>query len=408
MSAARIYGVVIGMAAMFVTARFLGPEGRGVLATIVAWVTLTATMAGLSLGEVSQHRLQKRYRTDWLPEILGTMVFFAVTLSALAGLIVFALYRATDGALISGLPTVVVVVAFIALPLMIWDDYAQYLLFAVGKARTFNIMQMVGGTIGLGSIVLLLVVFGLGVLGALVAQIFTQALMSLVSLVALTRAAAGRLVVSLREAREMAGGALRLHVNTIGVILLAHTDTLMLNHLATTSEVGWYQLGYQLILVMLIVPQAGSMILYSRMAEVGPDQLWVEQKKLIIQVLGLMVLLSSVAYFAAPLAVALLAGAAFEPSVSVFRWLLPVLLGMSLAQLMAPQWIARGIFIPTSILTICAAIANAGLNYLWIPAHGMIGAVWATLVSYFGLVVIVQLSFAVWCDTKHQAVRTGP
>lgn len=390
---------------MFITARLLGPEGRGVLATIVAWVSLIATVAGLSLGEVSQHRIQQRGRPDWLPEILGTLVFFAVVLSALAGLIVFVLYQTTGGALISGVPTLVVVLAFLALPLMVWDDYAQNLLFAAGRARTFNIMQIVGGTIGLGAIVLLVVVYGLGVLGAILAQLFTQTLMSTASLVVLIRNAAGRLVVSLREARGMAGGALRLHVNTIGVILLAHTDTLMLNHLTTTSEVGWYQLGYQLMIVMLIVPQAGSMILYARMAEVGPDLLWVEQKKLIVQVIGLMVLLSVIAYFIAPLAVIWLAGPAFEPSIKVFRWLLPVLLGMSLAQLMAPQWIARGIFVPTSVLTICAAIANVVLNYIWIPTYGMMGAVSATLVSYFGIVVVVQVFFAVWCDTKHRTLR---
>lgn len=392
---------------MFITARLLGPEGRGVLATVGAWVSLIAALAGLSLGEVSQHRIQGRNRRDWLPEFLGTLIFFAVVLSALSGLVAFVLYRATGGALISGVPSMVVVVAFLALPLLVWDDYVRNLLFAAGKARTYNIMQVVGGTIGLGATLLLLVGFGLGVLGALLAQLLSQTFVAIVALLALTRAAAGRIVVSWREAREMVGGALKLHANTIGTILLVHTDTLMLNHLATTSEVGWYQLSYQLTVIMLIVPQAGSMILYSRMAEIGPDQLWEEQKRLIIQVLGLMTILSVIAYFAAPVVVIWLAGPAFEPSVKVFRWLLPILLGMSLAQLMAPQWIARGIFIPTSVLTICAAIANAVLNYVWIPAYGMMGAVSATLVSYFGIVVLVQMLFAVWCDTRHRALQRG-
>jgi O-antigen/teichoic acid export membrane protein len=36
----------------------------------------------------------------------------------------------------------------------------------------------------------------------------------------------------------------------------------------------------------------------------------------------------------------------------------------------------------------CAALVNLGLNYLWIPKYGMVGAALATLVSYIVLSVL--------------------
>ncbi len=392
---------------MFVTARLLGPDGRGMLAVLVAWSILFATLAGLSLGEVVQHRIQQQDRRDWLPGALGTLLPMAAILSAVAGLVAVILYRLTDGRLIDGVPGTFVAVAFLALPLLIWNIYARNLLFAAGAVRDYNTIQVIGATLGLAAVLVLLLGFDLGVIGVVIGQTIGYAFMSVATGMALFRRAGDRMVASLQEARRMIAGAAKLHANTIGVVLLAQTDIVMLNHFAGVRDVGWYQLGFQLMAVMLVVPQAGTMVLYSRMAEIGPDRLWVEQKALILQTLGLVALLSVVAFLLAPVVVVWLAGPEFEPSVGVFVWLLPVLLGRSLALLMAPQWIGRGLFALTSGLTMATAVANAGLNYLWIPQYGMMGAVWATLVSFLGVVAVAQIIFAVWCDRRCQAVQTG-
>ncbi|HPG71289.1 MAG TPA: polysaccharide biosynthesis C-terminal domain-containing protein, partial [Syntrophales bacterium] len=105
------------------------------------------------------------------------------------------------------------------------------------------------------------------------------------------------------------------------------------------------------------------------------------------------------AYFAAP-GLVLLAGNAFTPSVDLFRMLLPVPLGMSLAQLMTNQWIGRGFFLTTTTLTLATALLNIVLNYLLIPVFGVRGAVWSMIGVYAGLAVMVQLSFALWCDRQ--------
>jgi len=128
------------------------------------------------------------------------------------------------------------------------------------------------------------------------------------------------------------------------------------------------------------------------MAEVGPNHLWPTQKKLILQVLGAMILFSCLAYFIAPSVITLLAGSAFEPSIKVFRLLLPAMIGMTITTLLANQWIGRGIFLTTTIMTLATAIVNIVINFYTIPKYGMMGAVWSmeyhspslqSLLSYF-------------------------
>jgi O-antigen/teichoic acid export membrane protein len=119
----------------------------------------------------------------------------------------------------------------------------------------------------------------------------------------------------------------------------------------------------------------------------------------VIRVMAFLTVLSAAAYFAAP-GVVLLAGDEFIPSVDLFRLLLPVLLGMSLAQLMTNQWIGRGFFLSTTILTLGTALLNILLNYFLIPRFGVNGAVWSMLAAYAGLAMMVQLAFSFWCEKQ--------
>ena len=49
-SAARIYGLLIGLLSLFITARILGPEGQGILAATIAWVRMFASFGGSEPG----------------------------------------------------------------------------------------------------------------------------------------------------------------------------------------------------------------------------------------------------------------------------------------------------------------------------------------------------------------------
>lgn len=387
-----------------VTARILGPDGRGLLVATISWITLIGTIASLSLGEVSQFLIQSDRRRDWLPGLLGSMLICAIGLSVIAVAISVAAYWSTAGEFMKNIPFSLFSVALIVIPTLIWDQYARYLMLGIGKIRALNIAQAFAGTVGVMALIFFVVVWDLGVRGAVFAQILGGVVLGSITVTLLWRAASFRTKAEIKTVQRLFSGALKLHMNTIGGLLMAHTNILMLNHFATGSDVGWYQLSMQLIMAMLIVPQAASMILYSRIAESGPDRAWPEQKRLILQMFGILLALSAVAYALAPDIVNLVAGQEFARSTDAFRQLLPVLFAMSFAQLMAPQWIGRGIFLPTSILTLGTGLVNIVLNLVLIPSYGLTGAIWAMNISYFGVVMVVQSVFAGWVDRKSRVI----
>lgn len=400
--AARIFCMLSGTIVVLLTARILGPERQGTLSAAIAWVTLFANSAGLSLGQVIHYRIQLEKNKDWFPGIFGGLIFFVLVLSALAYITVFGIYHATRGILFKNISPVLLVFAFSLLPMIIWEQYSSNLLAAVGKLRKYNTAQYVGRGFWVLFTFIFLVTLNWGIKGAIFAQVVGQAILLLIGSVALFKFSPKKLEVQKEEIKEMLKGSAKLHFNTISTILLSQTSILMLNHFAEKAQVGWFQLAYQMVVMMLIIPQAASIVLFSRLSEIGPDRLWQEQKKFICYVLGIVILLSIIAYFIAPIIIPLAVGPEFLPTVKVFRLLLPMILGMSLAQLMTSQWIGRGVLFQTTLATTFGAAVNICANLILIPKYGMYGAVWASLLSYLGIAVFVQSCFALWCEKKYR------
>ncbi len=401
--AARIYTLLVGTVVILLTARILGPERQGIIAAALAWSSLFANFAGLSLGQVAHYRIQAQKDQNWLPSILGGLMFFALALTLVALLVAYLLYQLTDGEIFKNISPSILVIAFTLLPLIIGEQYASNLLAAVGRLQQYNTAQYIGRTVWIIGTIVFLVFFKWGVIGALIAQVLGQAILVFIGAIVLIKASPDGLKFRAKEIKEMLKGSAKLHFNTVGSFLIAQASILMLNHFGSKTEVGWFQLAFQMVAMMLIIPQAASIVLFSKMSEIGPDKLWPEQKKLILKILGVIFFLCVLAYFAAPIVVPLVVGVEFLPAVKVFRYLLPIIIGLSLAQLMTPQWIGRGVLLTSSIGTSIVAAVNIAANAFLIPDYGIMGAVWAALFSYLGVVVIAQTIFAIWCEQKYRS-----
>lgn len=399
-SAVRAYNLITGVVSFVIIARLLGPEGQGTIAAAISWTALVATVTGLSLGHVTQHRIQARRPNAWDGAIFYSLLFLTLLLSLLGAGFAIGMYLFTSGGFFGSLSPSVLILAFALLPLLIWDEYASNLLAAAGRMRIYNLIQILGRSIGLGLLLVLVGVLNGGVQGAIGASVCGQAIIAAGSVRVLWKMHKTPFRIDLSEIRQLARGALRLHLNTIGSFLLASSSVLVLNHLASRAEVGLYNLAWQMIMMLVIVPQAASSVLYSRISEQGPDNSWPVHKRIVTTLMVVMLLLAAGGYVFGPVVIVLLAGESFSPSGRLFQILLPSLLGMSLAQLMAPQWISRGIFLPTSIITIFTAALHVGLTVAFATDYGAIGAAWATALTLSAAPLLVQGYFAWWCEQQ--------
>ena len=77
-SGAKIYSLLIGVLILSLTARLLGPEGRGQFATISTWVGMFSSFAYLSLGQVALHRMASDQMKNRFGHLLGSLLLVTI------------------------------------------------------------------------------------------------------------------------------------------------------------------------------------------------------------------------------------------------------------------------------------------------------------------------------------------
>lgn len=395
---ASSYGIAMSVVGLFVTARILGPEGRGLFVAANAWVGVLGTFGSLSLGQVAMHVASGRRREEWLPDVAGSagLILGVVVLVTWIG--VAGTYVATDGDFFRHLSPGILALAMLALPFMLGAEAARYLLNAADALRTANVAQMAGATAGaLGVVVCVMALRG-GVAGALVAALLAVLTSATYSIVHLRRLA-GAFSATMSMTRRLVGGSARLHMSTVGTYLFSQASLLVLNNYRPPEETAYFQLAMQLFGMALIGSTAIGAVAFGLVAREGPDGAWPQQRRLLGQALALISLVAVAAYFLAPFGIRLVAGDEFMPVVPLFRWLLLGLLGATFSSTMASQWIGRGLFWQAAVLTLLVGLASLATTAILVPRIGVNGALTGTLVAY-GISIVGNGVMAFWVQLR--------
>lgn len=388
-SGARVYSTVLSLVTLMVTARWLGPQGRGVVVVIITWVTLVSGIAHLSIGQVLVHRAANEPGQQWIGPALAAVALITGLASLTGWLFVAFCYVAFKARLFVGIPAPALTLGFAALPFFIWEQYGSALLSVLGRLRTYNGAQIVGRTLGLVILIVGIKVIGLGIYGFLVAWVTAQIIVSSTGATALVRHSRGHLRGGLNAVGWLVRDSLKLHLNAIGVLLFSGVDVLMLQYLRGPAEAAIFQLPMQLFLAMLLVPQAAQLVLQGRVAARTKAEFWREHRAIIAYVIAGMTLIAGALWVLAPWLVPLIGGRRFMDSTAVFRILLFGVPCASFNTLMGIQWILRGYFCRVSLITAATGLLNCALNFVLIPAYGANGAAGAAV---FGICAVPLLA----------------
>jgi O-antigen/teichoic acid export membrane protein len=398
-SGARIYSVCAGAIGLIITARALGPGGRGIVATAVTWSLLFSTFGYLSLGQVALHRGTARDPSDWLGTTLAALLSMTVGVTVVGWVLAAVIYAVSDGAAYGRIPVYALVLGFLTLPFLIWEQYGSVLLMALGRVNVYNRAEIIGRTAGIVLIVALVAVAGAGASGALVALVLAQLVVAAGGIRYLVRRAGTTLRFSRATLRDLLLGGAKLHLTAIGTFLFINASVLIVQSLRGSEETGLFQVVAQLINVALIVPQAGAMVLYGEVARDGPDRAWETSRRIIFRLVPLMAVGAAVAALAAPTVIPFALGDDFSRAVPVFQLLAFALVGQAFSALMAPQWIGRGLFVQASAITLATGICNVIACFLLVDAYGMKGAAYS-LLGVSALSLVGNAVMALWVQRK--------
>ena len=170
----------------------------------------------------------------------------------------------------------------------------------------------------------------------------------------------------------------------MGVYLLIFTsydravDSLMIERFMGVESVAWYGLAYKIYGVLIQPAYFFTASVFPLMSKGGEKNLYKKSVRLLL--VGLVCLIP-VAYILSPMGVRILAGEGYEMSVSVLRLLLLALVFAYLNHLNGFRLIAEGGEKKILKLGVLSLVFNLGLNIIFIPRFGVMGAAGVTVAT---------------------------
>ena len=377
--ATSIAAAVAGLLNILITARFLGPTGRGEIALLITIASLTATIALLG---VHQSIVNLAGREPALRATLATNaillsgVLGAAAASALAGLI--AVFPGLTGELASSLLAFV----FLAVPFLIGRVYLQSLLHADYRfafANGVRLLAPVSGIVvngALGVIRLLSVGTAMAVGGG------GQALASLLLALFVARRLAGFGRPSAAVARRCLSFGIKSHLGHVMNLSNARLDQWFVGTMAGSRELGLYNIAVAWMEPLILLPRALQTV--QRPDLVRVDRGRASRQAAAVFRVGILITIPATLAIvaAAPLLCTVVFGEEFRGSVDDLRMLALGAFGIVALMLLGDALVAqRRPMLSTAAIAI-ALVCTIVLDVTLIPAHGSFGAAIASTVAF--------------------------
>ncbi|MBJ6359790.1 flippase [Paenibacillus sp. MAHUQ-46] len=360
-----------------VTARLLGPEGKGILTALLVIPTLVITIADLGIRQSTAFFIGKKTYPE--KEIVSSLamvwIFASVLCMSVVGLIFYLQYGDRYSVWL-------MLVFLLIIPVNLGIQFLRGVMQGKMRIGSLNKAEILKTVCNFGILIVLVGLWGLGVMGAAL----TQLLMAVFTFYYCWRAvkdvpiglAFNRPVMS-----AMIGKGFSFAVALFVLQLNYRLDIIILEAYTNATAVGVYSVGTNLAEMIWQLPAAVGMILFSKGANASSEKTSVNRTlKLIRFLVPLLVLFGLLFWVFAPVIVGLLYGKAFDGSVTVIRWLLPGILSFVIVKLLHSEMSGRGYPLFSLNVSIASLVANIGLNFLLIPTYGATGAAISSAISY--------------------------
>lgn len=383
--AALLFGLIGGV----ITARWLGPGGKGAYAALTLLMEVFSQLASLGFGDVAV--ILSGQRKASIQKAASASLPIVLPAALIGGVVVGVISHLTVGTRGPTLGRAVLVLSFVV-PVRALLNQLIFLIDATERVVATSVIRTIGDIVTTASLVVLVIVLPLNLTGAVLA-ILVASCVELALIVFTLR----RIGVSLRPRWD--SGFLRIalrlgpsiQVAYLVVILAARLDVLVVYQMAGRAEAGFYSVALTFGQLVIYVSFALAFAAYPRLANVNAaEATWLTAK---ISRLGLATsaLSGALLIILIPIMIPLLFGPAYRSSVP------PALVLVAGGFLWSELWllcraaVARG----QTALQLRAfgvnLIVMISLDFLLVPSLGIMGAALASVAApSVGLIICLR------------------
>jgi O-antigen/teichoic acid export membrane protein len=387
--ATKVLSVSLGVPAGIILARALGADGRGEFVAVSALAAL-----GMQFGNLGLHSANT-YFVSRDRSLLGALSANSAIVSAVVGgLIAVVLYLIRlSGWFLGDLDPRYFLLALIWIPVGLGQMLQHNLIVGIQKFRVFN---QVDAAIRLGNLGFALLLWWIGVTRPMPYAIATIAVLAgsyLFCLFYINSRIGRPAAPAMNLLRAQLPYGTKTFVASLFAFLVVRSDILILKQMSGSHETGIYSVAVSLVDMLYLLPTAVGVVLFPTLSGAStPETRWRVMRAALVHTAWIMALgAAALALWGRPV-IALLFGAGFAGAYPMLVTLAVAMVFYGLNNVVSVYLSAVGLP-PFAVWVWVAAFAvNLGLNLVWVPRFGGLGAAASSLVSYAGLFVL-QFSY---------------
>ena len=380
--ATRVVRFGLGLVISFTLSRILGTSGRGIYSVVTLAPTTLVTLGQLGLPNAFSF-FAGRGRSGRSLQLTGLLLSGVLSIILLGGTLLLLPWLATN--VLQAAPEDLLRLAMITIPFQLVAAFAGAVLIGRQVMRNYNLI-LVGQSVAMLVLIVLLVgILGMGVPGAVIATIVVSVATAIATSVELWRVRRGEPnAAEQRAARigELSAFGAKIYPASLSGFFGYRADVFMLSALTGDPRaIGLYTLGVSLAELTFFVPDAVSTVFFPRVASMerkSADETVAAVSRFTV----LITLISMIGLIPAAFVAVHVVLPDFRDSLPAFLILLPGIIALTVAKVLASYVGGLGIPLRVAIASGSALAINVVANLALIPPLGFVGAAIASLISY--------------------------
>ena len=398
----RVAVVLLGLVTSILTARILGPEGRGDYYFVLTFAAMVSQFSNLGFHSSNTYFLAKD------PTLLSGLSANCLWLSFVLGGGLAALGAAflIQTQWYPGVSHEFFWLGAAFAPLSLFFLLGSNILIGLNKITPYNLLQLGNALMHLG-LVALAGVLGGQVQALLITAVFGFFLMSVILAAMLRKYGARQLKFDNIAFKTSNKYAFKAYVICLLGFLVLRGSIFILKRSSSSQEIGYYSVAAQIADGVGIFPQAVALVLFPNLVQ-NESTRWSETLKTLGIIALLLAIICGLVVFLAHPAISILFGPKFLPAVPILYYLLPGAYFLGLSAVVSQYLAAIGMpkeLLVVWLLAFCLLLTGC---WLWIPEYSAKGAAMASSLAHFALFGMVLALGFIYSRVSRTSVRSAP
>jgi O-antigen/teichoic acid export membrane protein len=378
--------MAMSFAISIITARYLGPAGRGTLALLILIPVFAVTFGRLGVSHAINYYASKVLKD----RLISTSLVLSVLVGLVSSVVSIPLIFLLRNAFFKGITTSLILLACSFIPFAFLYDYLPSIFQGFYKIKRRNLLVAALPFFNLVLLVVLVILLKLRLWGAVIAYAGANIIIVVMSLsLVLKELEIKKIRPDFHLMKVLLTYGFQSHIGLIFKELNYRGDMLLISYFLNPAAVGFYAIAVNVAELLWKLPEAVGTVLLPKISRIDAEEAKVFMPLVFRTILIPMVAMCLAVLFAGKYLILIAFGREFLSSVPVMALLLPGILAMAFWKIIANALIGLGHAIKYSITSGVALVLMVVFDVILIPRIGLNGAAIASSISYFVATVFI-------------------